>query len=48
MKSKIQLQDIKDVGLLVYYDKPDYYELPLKTCYLDVTPTFGIKYNENA
>ena len=30
MKSKIQLQDIKDIGLLVYYDNPDYYELPLK------------------
>ena len=30
MKSKVQLQDIKDIGLLVYYDNPDYYELPLK------------------
>ena len=30
MKSRIQLQDIKDVGLLVYYDNPDYYDLPLK------------------
>jgi len=30
MKSKIQLQDIKDIGLLVYYDNPDYYNLPLK------------------
>ena len=29
MKSKVQLQDIKDVGLLVYYDNPDYYDLPL-------------------
>lgn len=26
MKSKVQLQDIKDIGLLVYYDNPDYYE----------------------
>ena len=25
MKSRIQLQDIKDVGLLLYYDNPDYY-----------------------
>ncbi|MEE3342877.1 MAG: hypothetical protein VZS44_02175 [Bacilli bacterium] len=29
MKSRIQLQDISDVGLLLYYDNPDYYELPL-------------------
>ena len=26
MKSRIQLQDIKNIGLLVYYDNPDYYE----------------------
>ena len=26
MKSRIQLQDIKDIGLLVYYDNPDYYD----------------------
>ena len=25
MKSKVQLQDIKNVGLLVYYDNPNYY-----------------------
>lgn len=30
MKSKVQLQDIKDIGLLVYFDNPDYYELPIK------------------
>ena len=29
MKSRIQLQDIDNVGLLLYYDNPDYYELPL-------------------
>ena len=29
MKSRIQLQDISSVGLLLYYDNPDYYELPL-------------------
>lgn len=27
MKSVIQLQEIKDIGLLVYYDNPDYYNL---------------------
>ena len=26
MKSRIQLQAIKDIGLLVYYDNPEYYE----------------------
>ena len=29
MKSRIQLQDILDIGLLLYYDNPDYYELSL-------------------
>ena len=26
----IQLQDIENIGLLVYYDNPDYYDLPEK------------------
>ena len=30
MSSKIQLQEIKDIGLLVYYDNPLYYNLPLE------------------
>lgn len=30
MKSRIQLQDIKDIGLLLYYDNPELYELPLE------------------
>ena len=30
MKSRVQLQNIKDIGLLVYYDNPDIYDLPLK------------------
>ena len=30
MNSKIQLQEIKDIGLLVYYDNSIYYELPLE------------------
>ena len=30
MKSKIQLQEIEHVGLLVYYDNPLYYVLPLE------------------
>ena len=51
MKSKVQLQDIKDVGLLVYYDNPDYYELPLKEQrekLIDELNSYGFnfKYNE--
>ncbi len=30
MKSRIQLQYIKDIGLLLYYDNPDLYELSLE------------------
>lgn len=30
MKSRIQLQDIEGIGLLVYYDNPDYYDLPIE------------------
>lgn len=30
MKSRIQLQNIKNIGLLLYYDNPDLYELPLR------------------
>ena len=29
MNHRIQLQEIKDIGLLVYYDNSDYYNLPL-------------------
>lgn len=28
MASRVQLQDIKDIGLLVYYDNEKYYEFP--------------------
>ncbi len=30
MKSRIQLQKIKKIGLVVYYDNPGYYNLPLE------------------
>jgi len=29
MKSRIQLQNIKNIGLVVYYDNPDYYQYSL-------------------
>lgn len=28
MRSRIQLQQIDNLGLVVYYDNPDYYPLP--------------------
>lgn len=31
MSSKIQLQQIEDIGLLVYYDNKDYYQFDLET-----------------
>lgn len=30
MKSKIQLQDIQNIGLVLYYDNPNLYNLPLE------------------
>lgn len=30
MKSRIQLQDIQGIGLVLYYDNPDYYSLPVE------------------
>ena len=50
MKSRIQLQDIKDIGLLVYYDNPDYYELPLKEQrhkLIDELNSYGFNFNYN-
>lgn len=31
MRSRIQLQDIEGLGLVVYYDNPDYYNFPPET-----------------
>ena len=28
MKSRVQLQEIDNIGLLLYYDNPDYYQMP--------------------
>ena len=30
MSSKVQLQQIENIGLLVYYDNKDYYEFDLE------------------
>lgn len=48
MKSRIQLQDIENVGLLLYYDNPDYYELPLveqRNALIDELNSYGFDFN---
>ena len=50
MKSRVQLQDIKDIGLLVYYDNPDYYSKPLKEqrkLLLDELNSYGFNFKES-
>lgn len=50
MKSKVQLQDIKDIGLLVYYDNPDYYLYPPKEqrgLLLKELNSYGFNFKEN-
>lgn len=50
MKSKVQLQDIKDIGLLVYYDNPDYYDYSLKEqrkLLLEDLNKYGFCFNES-
>lgn len=48
MKSRIQLQDIEKVGLLLYYDNPDYYELSLddqRKALIDELNSYGFNFN---
>lgn len=50
MKSKVQLQDIKDIGLLVYYDNPDFYsysEDEQRKLLLNELNSYGFEFNEN-
>ena len=50
MKSKVQLQDIKDIGLLVYYDNPDYYkysEDEQRKLLLNEFNSYGFEFNED-
>lgn len=51
MKSRIQLQEIENIGLLLYYDNPDLYELLLKEQRIKLidelnTYGFSFKYND--
>ena len=48
MNSKIQLQEIKDIGLLVYYDNSNYYKYDLETerqKLIDELNSFGFNFN---
>jgi len=50
MKSKIQIQDIKDLGLVLYYDNPDYYDLSLeeqRKCLFDELNCYGFNFKES-
>lgn len=50
MKSRIQLQNIEDIGLLVYYDNPDYYEFEetkQRKMLLDELNSYGFNFHEN-
>lgn len=50
MKSRIQLQDIENVGLLIYYDNSDYYELPLdnqRNALINELNSYGFDFDYN-
>lgn len=50
MNSKVQLQEIDDIGLLVYYDNSNYYELPLeeqRQKLIDELNSYGFNFNYN-
>ncbi len=48
MKSRIQLQEIENIGLLVYYDNPDYYNLPFleqRNKLIDELNSYGFEFS---
>lgn len=50
MKSRIQIQDIKDLGLVLYYDNPDYYHLDEDAQHLEIIKelnSYGFNFKEN-
>ena len=50
MKSVIQLQEIEDIGLVVYYDNPDYYEYDEEKqwdCLISELNTYGFNFDKN-
>jgi len=50
MKSRVQIQDIKDIGLLVYYDNPKYYkydENKQRKLLLEELNSYGFSFKES-
>ena len=50
MKSRIQLQKIKSIGLVVYYDNPDYYEYPMekqRELLIEELNSYGFNFTKN-
>ena len=50
MKNRIQLQQIDNIGLVLYYDNPDYYDKDLKeqkTLLTQELNTYGFNFSEN-
>lgn len=50
MKSRIQLQDIDKIGLVLYYDNPDYYHLPLekqRKALIDELNSYGFDFKDD-
>ena len=50
MKSRIQLQEIDNIGLVLYYDNPDYYDLSLeeqRKCLFDELNCYGFNFKES-
>ena len=48
MKSRIQLQQIENIGLLLYYDNPDYYDMPLqeqRKALIDELNSYGFEFS---
>lgn len=49
MKSRVQLQQIKKIGLVVYYDNPEYYHLPeeeQRLALLNELNSYGFNFNQ--
>ena len=50
MKSRIQLQEIDNIGLVLYYDNPDYYDMPSNLQWktlIDELNSYGFELNYN-
>ncbi len=50
MKSRIQLQKIKNIGLVVYYDNPDYYKYPMekqRELLIEELNSYGFEFTKN-